>query len=91
AATAAAALCLPADGPAGAVILGWFSMPLLLTLGCLAIARFETYPYSAWASPAGQRLLVALDRERGAGDPLAAVALRGVRALTDPALRAALA
>ncbi|MFJ3170950.1 TIGR04222 domain-containing membrane protein [Streptomyces roseus] len=91
AATAVAALCLPADGTAGAVILGWFSMPLLLTLGCLAIARFETYPYSAWASPAGQRLLVALDRERGEGDPLAAVALRGVRALTDPALRAALA
>ncbi|WP_311318599.1 TIGR04222 domain-containing membrane protein [Streptomyces sp. 2132.2] len=91
AATALAALCLPADGTARAVVLCWFSMPLLLALGCLAIARFETYPYSAWASPAGQRLLVALDREQGGADPLTTVALRGVRVLTDPALRAAMA
>ncbi|WP_308439421.1 TIGR04222 domain-containing membrane protein [Streptomyces vinaceus] len=91
AATAVAALCLPADGTARAVVLCWFSMPLLLALGCLAIARFETYPYSAWASPAGQRLLVALDREQGEADPLTAVALRGVRVLADPALRAAMA
>ncbi|MFB6805914.1 TIGR04222 domain-containing membrane protein [Streptomyces sp. NPDC056387] len=89
--TAAAALCVPADGTAATTILCWFALPLLLTLGCLAIARFETYPYSAWASPAGQRLLVALDRERGDGDGLTAVALRGVRVLGDPALRAALA
>ncbi|MFI8264233.1 TIGR04222 domain-containing membrane protein [Streptomyces sp. NPDC085665] len=91
AALAAAALCVPAGGTPGTVILCWFALPLLLALGCLAIARFETYPYSAWASPAGQRLLAALDRERGAGDCLTAVALRGVRVLTDPALRAALA
>ncbi|MEV0411790.1 TIGR04222 domain-containing membrane protein [Streptomyces sp. NPDC050448] len=90
-ATAAAALCVPADGTGATVILCWFALPLLLTVGCLAIARFETYPYSAWASPAGQRLLVALDGEAGHGDSLTAVALRGVRALTDPALRAALA
>ncbi|WP_030154556.1 TIGR04222 domain-containing membrane protein [Streptomyces sp. NRRL S-244] len=91
AALAAAALCVPADGATAAVILCWFALPLLLTLGCLAIARFETYPYSAWASPAGQRLLVALDRERAEGDSLTAVALRGARVLADPALRAALA
>ncbi|WP_405757278.1 MULTISPECIES: TIGR04222 domain-containing membrane protein [unclassified Streptomyces] len=91
AATAGAALCVPAGGTAVTVILSWFALPLLLTLGCLAIARFETYPYSAWASPAGQRLLVALDRELAHGDCLTAVALRGVRVLTDPALRAALA
>nr|WP_329314884.1 TIGR04222 domain-containing membrane protein [Streptomyces sp. NBC_01278] len=91
AATAGAALCVPAGGTAVTVILSWFALPLLLTLGCLAIARFETYPYSAWASPAGQRLLVALDRELAHGDCLTAVALRGVRVLTDPSLRAALA
>lgn len=90
-ALAGAALCVPADGTAATVILCWFALPLLLTLGCLVIARFETYPYSAWASPAGQRLLVALDREGGHGDSLTAVALRGVRVLADPALRAALA
>ncbi|MET9882825.1 TIGR04222 domain-containing membrane protein [Streptomyces sp. NPDC006430] len=89
-ALAAAALGVPTDGTATTVVLCWFALPLLLTLGCLAIAGFETYPYSAWASPAGQRLLVSLDRERGRGDGLAAVALRGSRVLADPSLRAAL-
>lgn len=35
----------------------WFALPLLLTLGCLAIAHAEVHPYTRWASPAGQRLL----------------------------------
>ncbi|MEU2560054.1 TIGR04222 domain-containing membrane protein [Streptomyces longispororuber] len=63
----------------------WFALPLFLTLSCLAIARFEV-PVSRWASPAGQRLLGALPSR----DDLTAVAVRGVRALSDPALRAAL-
>ncbi|MEW1639029.1 hypothetical protein AB0469_33860 [Streptomyces sp. NPDC093801] len=49
------------------------------------------------ASPAGRRLLVALDRERAAADPsrrqrpLTAVAVRGLGAVRRPGLRAALA
>ncbi|MFF1924946.1 TIGR04222 domain-containing membrane protein [Streptomyces sp. NPDC058221] len=70
----------------------WFGLPLVLTLGCLAIARMEVYPYSSWASPAGQRLLDARAVPTGGaeGDVLAAVAVRGVDAVGDPALRAAL-
>ncbi|MER5733953.1 TIGR04222 domain-containing membrane protein [Streptomyces sp. NPDC002138] len=89
-AMAAAALAVPTGGTPAALIMCWFALPLILTLGCLAIARFESHPYSAWASPAGQRLLTALDRERGRREPLAAVAVRGVRAVRDPGLRAAL-
>ncbi|MEU2128769.1 TIGR04222 domain-containing membrane protein [Streptomyces sp. NPDC018352] len=81
-------------GPGGPVVwlLVRFGLPLALTVGCLAIARMEIHPYSSWASPAGQRLLA----ENGvpvAGadrDVLAAIAVRGVRAVDDPALRAAL-
>ncbi|MFD0025862.1 TIGR04222 domain-containing membrane protein [Streptomyces sp. NPDC058382] len=71
----------------------WFGLPLVLTLGCLAIARMEVHPYSSWASPAGQRLLDtrAVPGGGAGGDVLAAVAVRGVRAVDDPALRAALA
>lgn len=79
------------DGSAGPVA-AWFGLPLVLTLGCLAIARAENHPYSPWASPSGQRWLDSLpapvhgpDR-----DVLAAVAVRGVGALEDPGLRAAL-
>ncbi|MBO1335560.1 TIGR04222 domain-containing membrane protein [Streptomyces sp. VRA16 Mangrove soil] len=64
----------------------WFALPLLLTLSCLAIARIEIHPYTRWASPVGQRLLAA--RPAGA-DGLFAVAVRGVRAVDDPGLRAA--
>ncbi|MGA4838981.1 TIGR04222 domain-containing membrane protein [Streptomyces sp. G45] len=63
----------------------WFALPLFLTLSCLAIARFEV-PTTRWASPAGQRLLGALPSR----DDLTSLAVRGVRALNDPALRAAL-
>ncbi|MEU0633901.1 hypothetical protein ABZ355_42280, partial [Streptomyces sp. NPDC005989] len=69
-----------------------FGLPLALTVGCLAIARMEIHPYSSWASPAGQRLL-AENEVPVAGadrDVLAAIAVRGVRAVDDPALRAAL-
>ncbi|MET9696567.1 TIGR04222 domain-containing membrane protein [Streptomyces sp. NPDC006529] len=86
---AAASLAVPgATSPA--LILCGFALPLVLTLGCLGIARFESHPYSSWASPAGQRLLTALDRERGRDEPLVAVAVRGIRAVADPELRAAL-
>ncbi|MFE0178386.1 TIGR04222 domain-containing membrane protein [Streptomyces sp. NPDC059002] len=64
----------------------WFALPLLLCVGCLVIARVEVHPYTRWASPAGQRLLGALST---GGDPLTAVAVRGVRAVPDPGLRAA--
>lgn len=81
-------------GPGGPVmsLLVWFGLPLALTVGCLAIARMEIHPYSSWASPAGQRLLAANDvPDVGAHrDVLAAIAVRGVRAVDDPALRAAL-
>jgi hypothetical protein len=33
----------------------WFGLPLVLTLGGLAIARMEIHPWDSWASPTGQR------------------------------------
>ncbi|WP_405680628.1 TIGR04222 domain-containing membrane protein [Streptomyces sp. NBC_01238] len=95
--TGAATLLIPGQesGLGGPVLslLVWFGLPLALTLGCLAIARMEVHPYSgAWASPAGQRLLAAHEVPTAGADHdvLAAIAIRGVRAVTDPALRAAL-
>jgi uncharacterized protein (TIGR04222 family) len=83
---------VPSDMPRTLVAL-WFALPLALTLSCLAIARVEVHPYSPWASPAGQRLLVALThRADPDGDDrtfLTSVAVRGVRAITEPNLRAA--
>lgn len=91
-----AALLLPGQGrglgsPTAAELV-WFGLPLLLTLGALAIARMEIHPYSSWASPTGQRLLdsVAAPACGADHDVLAAVAVRGVGAVDDPALRAAL-
>ncbi|MFJ8464389.1 TIGR04222 domain-containing membrane protein [Streptomyces swartbergensis] len=90
----AAALLTPAppDMPRHLVAL-WFALPLALTLSCLAIARIEVHPYSRWASPAGQRLLGALARNAdGTADDrayLTSVAVRGVRAIGEPDLRAA--
>ncbi|MEU6811983.1 TIGR04222 domain-containing membrane protein [Streptomyces sp. NPDC046831] len=73
----------------------WFALPLTLALSCLALARIEVHPYARWASPAGQRLLGALDRRvNGAGDErayLARVAVRGIRAVGEADLRAAFA
>ncbi|MFF1837230.1 TIGR04222 domain-containing membrane protein [Streptomyces sp. NPDC058231] len=95
-AMAGAALLLP-DQESGIGVpltaeLVWFALPLVLTLGCLAIARMEIHPYSSWASPTGQRLLDSFAAPPGSADRevLAAVAVRGVRAVDDPALRAAL-
>ncbi|MEW1690077.1 TIGR04222 domain-containing membrane protein [Streptomyces sp. NPDC091265] len=92
----AAALLTPgqeqrADSSVGSRLI-WFGLPLVLTLGALAIARLEAHPYSSWASPAGQRLLDACAVPTGGAerDVLAAVAAQGVRAVDDPALRAAL-
>jgi uncharacterized protein (TIGR04222 family) len=90
------ALLMPAssDVPRTLVAL-WFALPLALTLSCLAIARIEVHPYSRWASPAGQRLVGALARHAdGAGDDrtyLTSVAVRGIRAVGEPDLRAAFA
>ncbi|MEU6534430.1 TIGR04222 domain-containing membrane protein [Streptomyces sp. NPDC047000] len=97
----AAALLLPTPTalPRDLVAL-WFALPLTLTLSCLVLARVEVHPYTRWASPAGQRLLGVLMRRRsragGAGDTdgrtdLTSVAVRGIRAVGDPALRAAFA
>ncbi|MFF4500715.1 TIGR04222 domain-containing membrane protein [Streptomyces sp. NPDC001401] len=91
----AIALLVPAqpDMPRGLVAL-WFALPLALTLSCLAITRVEAHPYSRWASPAGQRLLGALTRRASYGDDrtyLTTVAVRGVRAIGEPDLRAAFA
>ncbi|MFE7777208.1 TIGR04222 domain-containing membrane protein [Streptomyces sp. NPDC057445] len=90
---AAALLILPQHESPPEHLAAWFALPLILTLSCLGIARFELHPYTRWASPAGRRLLRALapgpadGRERAL---LAAFAVRGVRALADPALRSAL-
>ncbi|MEV5729457.1 TIGR04222 domain-containing membrane protein [Streptomyces pharetrae] len=88
------ALLLPGEpGPARPLIACWFALPLVLALSCLALARIEAYPYSPWASPAGQRLLAALPRPSGdrADDRayLTAVAVHGIRAVGEPELRAA--
>ncbi|MFF9086691.1 TIGR04222 domain-containing membrane protein [Streptomyces sp. NPDC014991] len=88
------ALLLPVQTGTPRLLVGlWFALPLTLSLSCLAIARFEVHPYSRWASPAGQRLLGAL-AGRPAGDErsfLTSVAVRGVRAIGEPELRAAFA
>ncbi|MGW2560492.1 TIGR04222 domain-containing membrane protein [Streptomyces sp. NPDC001514] len=90
---AAALLMLPQEQSPPGHVAAWFALPLVLTLGCLGIARVEIHPYTRWASPAGQRLLRALSPGPADGSEralLTAVAVRGVRALDDPALRAAL-
>lgn len=91
AALGGAALLAPGDGGAAPMPV-WFAVPLALTLGCLAIARVEAHPYGAWASPDGQRLLAAcaVPGDGATGDTLVTVAVRGVEAVDDPALRAAL-
>ncbi|MFG3084788.1 TIGR04222 domain-containing membrane protein [Streptomyces parvulus] len=93
-AAAALALPLPAHEPRALIAL-WFALPLALTLGCLAITRMEIHPYSRWASPAGQRLIVTLVQHAdGTADErtyLTSVAVRGVHAVGEPDLRAAFA
>ncbi|MFI6035441.1 TIGR04222 domain-containing membrane protein [Streptomyces sp. NPDC051315] len=92
----AVALLMPASPNVPRTLVAlWFALPLALTLSCLAIARIEVHPYSRWASPAGQRLLGALARHAdGDGDDrtyLTSVAVRGIRAVDEPELRAAFA
>uniref|UniRef100_A0AAU3GQ56 TIGR04222 domain-containing membrane protein n=1 Tax=Streptomyces sp. NBC_01401 TaxID=2903854 RepID=A0AAU3GQ56_9ACTN len=90
---AVTAMLMPGQGTGyGGPVAVWFGLPLVLTLGCLAIARVENPPYSRWASPSGQRWLDSLPAPaRGADrDLLAALAVRGVGVLEDPDLRAAL-
>ncbi|MET7685374.1 TIGR04222 domain-containing membrane protein [Streptomyces sp. NPDC005423] len=85
---------VPSEMPRDLVAL-WFALPLALTLSCLAIARVEVHPYSRWASPAGQRLLGTLARRAGRGGDdrtyLTSVAVRGIRAVGEPGVRAAFA
>jgi uncharacterized protein (TIGR04222 family) len=95
-ALAVVALSLPSQAPgSGVPVVVWFALPLILTVSCLAIARFEAHPCTRWASPAGQRLLGTLARHAGesADDRtyLTSVAVRGVRAVGEPEVRAALA
>ncbi|MEU3513104.1 TIGR04222 domain-containing membrane protein, partial [Streptomyces longwoodensis] len=94
-----AALLTPGGSePPRSLVALWFALPLALAVGCLVIARGEAGPSAPWASPAGQRLLGALARHRGAADDagdeqsfLTSVAVRGVRAVGGPELRAAFA
>ncbi|MCC3770427.1 TIGR04222 domain-containing membrane protein [Streptomyces sp. UNOC14_S4] len=105
-ATAAVAVPMAPPGTGQGQAAAWFSLPLLLTSACLAIARIEIHPYTSWASPAGQELLGRLStglpgrgRRGSTGDAddkdgtgmLTALAIRGRKALADPELRAALA
>ncbi|GAA3376924.1 TIGR04222 domain-containing membrane protein [Streptomyces sannanensis] len=84
----AGALLMPGHGPDDrGLVAAWFGLPLVLVVGCLIIARIEVYAYTRWASPAGQRLLRALSPSSGS---LTAVAVHGVAAVEDPALRTAL-
>ncbi|MDV5148998.1 TIGR04222 domain-containing membrane protein [Streptomyces sp. SBC-4] len=79
----AAALLVP--GAERAPVVGAFALPLLASGLCLLIGRVEAYPYTRWASPAGQRLLAGLSP----ADPLTALATRGP-AVLEPELREAL-
>lgn len=89
--TAAGSMLVPGRGSAG-LVAAWFSLPLMLTLGCLAIARMEIPSYTRWASPRGQRLLQGVVPAASGDDQafLTAVAVRGLSAVDDPQLRAAL-
>ncbi|MEW2520778.1 TIGR04222 domain-containing membrane protein [Actinacidiphila alni] len=71
----------------GTPALLWYVLPLLLTCSCWAVAGVEFYPYTRWASAAGQDALRAIPR---AAPPLLALAARGPRVLPDPGIRAAL-
>ncbi|MCK7626456.1 TIGR04222 domain-containing membrane protein [Streptomyces sp. RS10V-4] len=83
-------------GAADPVVLGWFALPLVLTLGTWAIARAEAHPYTGWATDAGRALLRHERSDGPAGPPgpapagLTVLALHGPAALADPGLRAAL-
>ncbi|MEV7611568.1 TIGR04222 domain-containing membrane protein [Streptomyces sp. NPDC089799] len=84
----AAALSVPGGGTPARLVLCWFALPLVLALACLAMAVSDGLQHSAWASPAGQRLLSGVDLADGGY--LTAVAVRGISAVPDPGVRAAL-
>ncbi|MGN9820932.1 TIGR04222 domain-containing membrane protein [Streptomyces sp. SD11] len=91
---AATALLMPAQSQhERALVAVWFTLPLILTMSCLAIARIEVHPYTRWASPAGQHLLSSLTHRADADSDdrtyLTTVAVRGIRAVGEPNLRAA--
>ncbi|MFD3511551.1 TIGR04222 domain-containing membrane protein [Streptomyces sp. NPDC058657] len=94
-----AALVLPLETAERGRVALWFSLPLLLVVGALAIARMEVHPYTRWATDAGLRLVRGLpdvtgtDGSRTGPDQalLAAVAVSGTAAIPDLGLRAALA
>ncbi|MCZ1006951.1 TIGR04222 domain-containing membrane protein [Streptomyces lydicus] len=87
---AAAAAWMAPAGTDNRLLLGWFALPLILTLGTWAVARFELHPYSDWATDAGGRKLPRTSGSPAPLPPLTSFALRGPIALTDPTLRAAL-
>ncbi|MER5206231.1 TIGR04222 domain-containing membrane protein [Streptomyces sp. NPDC002825] len=71
--------------PERSLVVAGFALPLVGSGLCLLIGGIEVYPYTRWASPAGQRLLSGLSP----ADPLTALATRGP-AVLEPELRAAL-
>ncbi|MGW1373827.1 TIGR04222 domain-containing membrane protein [Streptomyces sp. NPDC002446] len=84
---AAASHWMAPPGADDGLVLAWFALPLLLTLGTLAAARWELHPYGDWATAAGERRLPG---SQGSSASLTTLALQGPAALTDPTLRAAL-
>ncbi|MCF3144858.1 TIGR04222 domain-containing membrane protein [Streptomyces platensis] len=91
--SAAASYWMAPVGTDTGLLVAWFSLPLILTLGTWAVARFELHPYSDWATTAGERQLPGVGNSPAApATPasLVTLALRGPAALSDPALRAAL-
>ncbi len=72
----------------------WFWLPLILTVSCLAIARIEVHPYTRSACRPDSGCSAASPAPDAAGDDrtyLTSVAVRGVRAVDEPELRAAFA
>ncbi|UKY53330.1 TIGR04222 domain-containing membrane protein [Streptomyces inhibens] len=94
--SAAASYWMAPSGEDNGLVLAWFALPLILTLGTWAVARFELHPYHDWATDAGERCLPDAQQSPGtpgspaAPAPLTTLALHGPTALTDPSLRAAL-
>ncbi|MGW7491977.1 TIGR04222 domain-containing membrane protein [Streptomyces sp. NPDC054786] len=79
----------PSDTDNGPLLV-WFALPLILTLGTWAVARFELHPYSDWATDAGEQQLPRTSGSPATSSSLTSFALRGPTVLTDPTLRAAL-
>ncbi|MER6052046.1 TIGR04222 domain-containing membrane protein (plasmid) [Streptomyces sp. BHT-5-2] len=85
-------------GEVDGLVLAWFALPLILTLGTWIVARAEAHPYTGWATDAGEARLRqeqhgARERRPGpAASPagLTGLALFGPAVLTDPGLREAL-